>query len=66
MPQVAWVILAMGAAVIGAVVTGLPYAIAAVLFGLIGLVGAPIVIHKLEKPTAGGMFSSAWREGEMI
>jgi len=56
----------MGAAVIGAVVTGLPYAIAAVLFGLIGLVGAPIVIHKLEKPAAGGVLSSAWREGEMI
>ena len=66
MPHVAWVVLAMVAAVIGAVVTGLSYAIATVLFGLIGLVGAPIVIHKLEKPTAGGMFSSAWREGEMI
>ena len=56
----------MVAAVIGAVVTGLSYAIATVLFGLIGLVGAPIVIHKLEKPTAGGMFSFAWREGATI
>ena len=66
MPQVAWVILAMVAAVIVAVVTGLSYAIATVLFGLIGLVGAPIVIRKLEKPAAGGVLSSAWREGEMI
>jgi len=65
-PQVAWVILAMVAAVIVAVVTGLSYAIATVLFGLIGLVGAPIVIRKLEKPAAGGVLSSAWREGEMI
>ena len=55
MPHVAWVILAMVAAVIAAVVTGLSYAIATVLFGVIGLVGAPIVIHKLEKPAAAGI-----------